>query len=521
MFSYEKRIQAVELLIKYDLQYTKVIQKLGYPSISGLRKWYKEYQNDHALHPKRRPRKPKYSEEQKRAALRYYEEHGKNASNTIKALGYPSRHYFSLWLDEAYPDRKRLYTRDRPVVKYTLEEKKQAVIEACTSQKPLTRVAEKLDVSRPSLYKWKKELLGQEYTVPKKKTLAEEVADLKESCSRLEETVAKLKEETESLEAERFRLQLEVDLLTNAEIILKKEKGVSLQELTNREKAVLIDTLRNNYRLKTLLNALKISKSSYCYQEKAMGRGDKYRQLKADVKKIFDENAERYGYRRIWYSLKNEGRKVSEKVIRRLMKEQNLHVPFVKMNKYSSYEGEISPAVDNLVKKNFHADKPNKLWLTDITEFHIPAGKVYLSPMIDCFDGLPVAWTIGTSPNAELVNTMLKDGIAALHEGERPIVHTDRGAHYRWPEWIRIMDDNHLTRSMSKKGYSPDNAACEGFHGRLKNEFFYGKNWRGIGLDAFMQKLDEYLKWYSEKRIKVTLGGKSPLEYRRSLGIVG
>ena len=89
------------------------------------------------------------------------------------------------------------------------------------------------------------------------------------------------------------------------------------------------------------------------------------------------------------------------------MREDSLVVPFVKMKRYSSYVGEVSPAVPNLVNRNFHADAPNKLWLTDITEFHIPAGKIYLSPMVDCFDGLPVAWTIGTSPNADLANKML------------------------------------------------------------------------------------------------------------------
>lgn len=79
--------------------------------------------------------------------------------------------------------------------------------------------------------------------------------------------------------------------------------------------------------------------------------------------------------------------------------------------------------------------KPNEKWLTDITEFSIGEKKVYLSPIIDCFDGLPVTWTIGTSPNAELVNTMLDNAIAQLDDGEKPIVHSDRGCHYRWPGW--------------------------------------------------------------------------------------
>ena len=84
------------------------------------------------------------------------------------------------------------------------------------------------------------------------------------------------------------------------------------------------------------------------------------------------------------------------------MLEEHLVVQGKKRRSYSSYLGEISPAVPNLLERDFHAEKPNEKWLTDITEFHIPAGKVYLSPVVDCFDGMAVSWTIGTSPDAEL-----------------------------------------------------------------------------------------------------------------------
>ncbi|MEG1987253.1 MAG: IS3 family transposase, partial [Bacilli bacterium] len=81
------------------------------------------------------------------------------------------------------------------------------------------------------------------------------------------------------------------------------------------------------------------------------------------------------------------------------------------------------------------------------------------------------------------------------------------------------MDDNKLKRSMSKKGYSPDNSACEGFFGRIKNEMFYNKKWTGVSIDEFITILNNYLVWYNEKRIKVSLGGCSPMEYRHSLGL--
>lgn len=117
--------------------------------------------------------------------------------------------------------------------------------------------------------------------------------------------------------------------------------------------------------------------------------------------------------------------------------------------------------VDNMIQCNFHEDHQYEKLLTDITEFALPDGKLYLSTMIDCFDGMVVGWTIGKNPNAELVNSMLDGVIANLPEGCYPIVHSDRGCHYRWHGWIERMKRAGLTRSVSKKGCSPDNAACE------------------------------------------------------------
>lgn len=87
---------------------------------------------------------------------------------------------------------------------------------------------------------------------------------------------------------------------------------------------------------------------------------------------------------------------VSEKVVRRIMREEGLAVVYAKRRaRYSSYKGEISDALENLVNRAFRAAAPNELWLTDITEFGLPGGKVHLSPILDCFDGALPAWSIG------------------------------------------------------------------------------------------------------------------------------
>lgn len=247
---------------------------------------------------------------------------------------------------------------------------------------------------------------------------------------------------------------------------------------------------------------------------------EKYENVREVIRNIFEDSYRCYGYRRIDGALRRDGVRLSEKVVRRLMTEEQLTVKTPRRRRFSTYAGAPTPAVPNLLNRDFHAGAPNTKWLTDLTEIHIPAGKVYVSPIVDCFDGLVVAWTIGTSPDANLVDNMLDHAVETLQRGEHPLIHSDRGSHYRWPEWIRRTSNAKLTRSMSRKGCSPDNAACEGFFGRLKNELIYPRNWNDITLGDFMSRIDAYIRWYNERRIKVSLGGRSPIEYRQALGLM-
>ena len=517
-YTVEQKKRAIELLLQYDMSYAAVVQELGYPgSTRSLRRWYEKYKSGETMERKSHP--TKYTEEQKAKAVDYYLKHGKCVRRACRILGYPNRTLLTEWIKELAPDQRKNCRKSTGMVDLTPEMKKQAVADLCARTGSATQVAKKYGVTRNALYYWKRVLLpeGSQPELPKKT----ELEKAQETVGELQCRNETLRQEIADLERQRYRLQMEVDILTKAGEILKKDQGIYLKNLTNREKAMVIDALRDKYCLKELLHAFHMAKSSYCYQEAAMHAADKYEGIREKIRTAFEESGGCYGYRRIKVCVKkDDGSNISEKVIRHLMKDENLVVLLKKRKKYSSYQGEISPAVENLLNRDFHADKPNEKWLTDITEFSIPAGKAYLSPIIDCFDGLPVSWTIGTSPNSELVNTMLDSAIATLKEDEFPICHSDRGAHYRWPGWIERMDAAGLTRSMSKKGCSPDNSACEGFFGRLKNEMFYNRSWAGISMDDFIAALDRYIHWYAEKRIKISLGGLSPIEYRRSLGLI-
>jgi transposase InsO family protein len=331
---------------------------------------------------------------------------------------------------------------------------------------------------------------------------------------------ADLEKEVESLRRDIRKLQLEHDILRKANELLKKGVGVDPQLLTNREKTLLIDALKQTYALPELLSELDLARSSYFYHRARLRVSDKFADVRVAVADLFKLNHNCYGYRRMRAALARRKILISEKVVRRLMKQECLVVACARRRRYASYLGEISPAPENLINRNFQATAPNEKWLSDITEFHIPAGKVYLSPMIDCFDGLVISWSIGTSPDADLVNTMLDSAVETVaNSDERPIVHSDRGCHYRWPGWLSRISDAQLIRSMSRKACSPDNAACEGFFGRLKTELFYSRDWKATTIAEFIAVVDSYIRWYNEKRIKISLGSLSPIEYRESLGL--
>lgn len=468
-----------------------------------------------------------YTKEQQEKALAEFERLG-SARATILLLGYPSSSTLYRWYEhekagisnkhgtmEQASSEKTHFGNTKEHPRIPSAELKIDTLKRCfEGGEDVEYVSREIGYSRNSIYKWRRQYL---------KKGAAGLMSSKEQIPREKFTENKNAEATTSSTADMQKqiddLQLEVDILKETINVLKKDQDADMTAMRNREKAVIADVLKDEYSLPLLLSKLHLAKSSFYYQEKAFQEQDKYVDFRTKISEIFYKNKKCYGYRRIYAALKRAGFTLSEKVVRRLMNEQELTVICSKKKKYSSYKGEITPAVKNIIARNFHADEPNSKWLTDITEFRIPAGKVYLSPIIDCFDGMVVSWTIGTSPNAGLVNSMLDNAVYGLANGEHPVIHSDRGCHYRWPGWIDLVEKAGLIRSMSKKGCSPDNSACEGFFGRLKNEMFYKRSWRNVTIESFIQQVDEYIHWYNEERIKISLGTMSPVEYRLSLGL--
>ena len=548
-YSRQQWDRAVGLYIRYECCAADAIHELGYPSKEALRMWYRErLEEERAGVPSRRgERQRRYSEEQKCAAVDHYLECGRRLSRTMRMLGYPeSKELLMAWIDELAPGRRRL--RHGPVPE---ELKRKAVVAVASGRLKSHEAAAELGVQAAVVREWKRQMLagskethvarerrerpgdggGARPVVPDAPAVAagsRDAAGLADALASMEKRLARMQARLDELDAdverqrrEKRELDVEIAIRRGALELLGKEPGADPENLTNREKTILVKQISEAQRVsvKSLLPVVGLAHSTYHYRLNAMRRPDRDAWLLPLVEGAFENSEKRYGYKRVHLELQGMGITVSAKRVMKLMTKHGMVPLFKSAKRYSSYKGELTMAPENLVNRDFHADGPNMLRVTDLTEFSIPAGKAYLSPLIDCYDGLPVAWTIGTSPNAELADGMLSDACSTLGEGDRPVIHSDRGCHYRWPEWIRICEEHKLTRSMSAKGCSPDNAAAEGFFGRLKQEFFHKRSFAGVSMDEFIGMLDDYMVWYRGKRIKTEFG-MSIMGRRRELGLV-
>ena len=272
-----------------------------------------------------------------------------------------------------------------------------------------------------------------------------------------------------------------------------------------------IHELRPYYPLPVLLEVSGMARSSYYYHIGRMKCPDKYEHVRGLIFHIFHKHKKRYGYRRITAVLQKEGVRINHKTVCRLMNEMGLSSD-LRHKKHSSYKGETGKIAPNILMRNFNAEKPLQKLVTDVTEFNILGRKIYLSPIMDLFNREILSYSISLSPNMKMINDML-EGLYSRRKIERgTIIHSDQGTLYQSFIYQKNLADRGIIQSMSRKATCLDNAVIENFFGILKSEMFYGKNFESI--EQFTKTLEEYLIYYNEERIKIKLGGLSPIQYR-------
>ena len=163
-------------------------------------------------------------------------------------------------------------------------------------------------------------------------------------------------------------------------------------------------------------------------------------------------------------------------------------------------------------KYKFEAEEPNQKWVTDVTEFKVHNEKLYLSPIVDLFNGEVISFNLSRHPVFAQVVDMLEKAFIKIPNGTNLILHSDQGWQYQMKQYQSLLKDKGIRQSMSRKSNCLDNSLAENFFGLLKSELFYMKEYKTI--EELEKDIIEYIDYYNNKRIKSKLKGMSPVQYR-------
>ena len=233
------------------------------------------------------------------------------------------------------------------------------------------------------------------------------------------------------------------------------------------------------------------------------------------IRAVFEKHKGRYGVRRICHELLNRGYRVNHKKVQRLMHKMGLKGKRPK-EKYHSYLGEVGKTADNIIGRNFKADRPDQKWTTDVSQFNLPFGKCYLSPILDMYTNEIISYDLSLHPDYEQIANMLNRAFEDHPDLEGLIFHSDQGWQYQMKEYRNALKDRGIIQSMSRKGNCIDNCIMETFFGRMKNEMYYGQESLYQTFEQFSRAVEEYIHYYNNERIQSKTKWMPPVRYREA-----
>ncbi len=262
------------------------------------------------------------------------------------------------------------------------------------------------------------------------------------------------------------------------------------------------------------------------YWKKRFDKGNPDEELENKILDIRKKHKD-YGYRRVCGELRNQGIIVNKKKVQRIMQALKLQVTSFtrKSRKYSSYKGKVGKVAPNRINRRFHTHIPHQKITTDTTEFKyyeidskgkMIMNKLYLDPFMDMYNGEIISYGISKSPSAMNVMNALNKAIKITSDCKyRRTFHSDQGWAYQMKAYRKRLKEEKIFQSMSRKGNCHDNSVMENFFGILKQEMYYGCVY--YSYEELKQKIEEYIEYYNNTRIKAKLGWKSPVQYRLNL----
>jgi transposase InsO family protein len=251
----------------------------------------------------------------------------------------------------------------------------------------------------------------------------------------------------------------------------------------------------------------------YAWRERPpSSRARKRGQLDAQVRDAYDAEKGRAGSPRLTQRLKRQGHPAGRHQVAQSMRRQDLRARGARKYKATTNSNHALPVAPNLLQQNFHAERPNQSWVSDITYIATDEGWLYLAVVLDLYSRHVIGWSMSDRMTATLVCDALRMAVFARHRPRGVIVHSDRGSQYCSQNYQTLLSEHELVCSMSKKGDCYDNAAMESWNHSLKVEAIHGERF-ATRAQAKAHVFDYIEVYYNRQRLHSTLGYLSPVEF--------
>ena len=256
---------------------------------------------------------------------------------------------------------------------------------------------------------------------------------------------------------------------------------------------------KDKYGISEMCRILGVSRSGYYGFVKRMDKPAKDLELSELIRECQQETRQTYGYRRVAIWLERHGVHHNPKTILRVMNKYSL-LSVVRRRRYCNYSQSLH-RYDNLLNRDFHADRPNQKWVTDISYIKTAQGFLYLSIIRDLYDRSIVAYRTSTIQNINLVLNTIKAAKKKEKVTGELQLHSDQGFQYTSQPYFNLTKSYHITPSMSRRGNPYDNALAENFFSILKTECIYRTKIKTFA--EARQLIDDYIYFYNHQRIQL------------------
>jgi putative transposase len=282
--------------------------------------------------------------------------------------------------------------------------------------------------------------------------------------------------------------------------------------------SAFIDEHRERFGVEPICQTLDVSASAY-YQRatgERSARSIEDERLIARIREVHEQNFECYGYPRVWHELQREGEEVGRDHVARLMRQEGIRGAKRRGKPWRTTiadpQGHKRP---DLVERDFTAERPDALWVGDLTYLRTWEGRMYFAFLIDVFSRMIVGWQLATHMRCDLVLDALRMALGTRQPGAdvQLVTHTDQGSQYTAEDYTQVLDDHRVLASVGTVGDCFDNALAESFVDSYKTELIADRVWR-THAQLELATVD-YVGWFNHRRLHSSIGNRPPVEHER------